>query len=124
MWTTDRRIDAPADAVWQILTDLSAWPVWGPTVTGAELSDGGPFRLGSRGKVWTPVGVPLPFEINDFQPGSMWAWKVGGIPATRHGVDPMGDGCRVWMSAPAWGPAYVPVLAIALRRIEHLATAR
>lgn len=119
MWTTSRRIDAHADIVWRILTDLDAWPVWGPTVSAAE-SDG-PLRLGARGRVWTPVGVPLPFEITDFRSGHSWAWKVAGIPATHHGVDPAGSGCRVWMSAPAWAPAYLPVLAIALRRIEGLA---
>ncbi|PRC49844.1 polyketide cyclase, partial [Mycobacterium sp. ITM-2017-0098] len=31
--------------------------------------------------------------------------------------------CRVWMSAPFWAPAYLPVLAIALRRIGEMASA-
>jgi len=80
-------------------------------------------QLGSRGTVWTAVGVPLPFEITEFQPGGMWAWKVGGVAATKHGVEPAGTGARVWMSSPVWAPAYLPVLAIALRRIEGLVTA-
>jgi hypothetical protein len=37
-------------------------------------------------------------------------------------VDPDGDGCRAWMSAPVWAPAYLPVLGIALRRIDRMAT--
>lgn len=125
MWTVARHIDAPADAVWRILTDLEAWPEWGPTVAGAEL-DGAAFELGATGRVWTPVGVPLPFTITDLEPGRSWAWRVAGVPATHHGVEPSGvepsgAGCRAWMSAPVWAPAYLPVLAVALRRIERMA---
>jgi uncharacterized protein YndB with AHSA1/START domain len=120
MWTVSRQIDAPAMTVWNILTDLDRWPDWGPTVSGAELDEDGPLRLGSRGRVWTPVGVPLPFEVDQFRAGSSWAWEVGGIPATSHGVEPDGEVCRLWMSSPVWAPAYLPVLAIALRRIEGL----
>jgi hypothetical protein len=120
MWTVSRRIDAQAETVWNILTELVYWPKWGLTVSGAALDDAGPLRLGSKGKVWTPVGVPLPFEIDEFEPGRMWSWKVAGVPATKHGVNPEGNGCRVWMSSPVWAPAYLPVLAVALRRIDQL----
>jgi uncharacterized protein YndB with AHSA1/START domain len=119
MWTVSRRIQTPVDAVWQLLVDLEDWPRWGPTVQRAEL-DGGVLTLGTKGRVWTPVGLPRPFEITEFVPGRSWAWQVAGVPATRHGVDPEGDGCRAWMSAPLWAPAYLPVLAIALQRIEAM----
>lgn len=105
--------------MWQILTDLDAWPKWGPTVAKAEL-DGAGFELGATGRVWTPVGVPLPFVISELDQGRTWAWNVAGVPATRHGVEPLDDGSRVWMSAPVWAPAYLPVLAIALRRIDAM----
>lgn len=121
MWTVSRDIPAPADTVWRILTDLDAWPRWGPTVSGATL-DGAGFVRGAAGRVWTPVGIPLPFTISELEPGRSWGWRVAGVPATRHGVEPDGPGCRAWMSAPLWAPAYLPVLALALRRIEQLAT--
>lgn len=111
-----RQIDAPADTVWRILVDLDAWPRWGPTVAGANL-DGGEFGLGATGRVWTPIGIPVPFVISDIDFGRSWGCHVAGVPATRHGVDPRDRGCRAWMSA----PAYVPVLEIALRRIERIA---
>jgi uncharacterized protein YndB with AHSA1/START domain len=120
MWTVDRHIHAPAHVVWRILVDLDAWPRWGPTVAGAEL-DGTAFDLGATGRVWTPVGVPLPFTITELDPGRSWAWRVAGLPATRHGVEPDGASCRAWMSAPVFAPAYLPVLAVALRRIEKMA---
>jgi hypothetical protein len=118
--TVVHEIDAPAADVWRVLTDLDAWPRWGPTVARAELAAPGPVRLGARGRIWTPVGVPLPFEISEFDAGRRWGWKVAGIEATRHGVDPDGTGSVAWMSAPLWAPAYLPVLAVALRRIEKM----
>jgi uncharacterized protein YndB with AHSA1/START domain len=120
VWTTSRHIDAPPATVWDILTDLDLWPRWGLTVARADV-EGGLLTLGTKGRVWTPVGVPLPFEITEFVPGVRWAWSVAGVPATKHGVDPDGDGARAWMSAPAWAPAYLPVLALALHRIDGMA---
>ncbi|WP_235672690.1 SRPBCC family protein [Mycolicibacterium hodleri] len=113
----------PVDSVWRVLTDLDAWPQWGPTVQRAELDDPGPLRLGSRGKVWTPIGVALPFEITEFDDGRVWAWKVAGVPATRHVVTPHSQGCRASFGVPLWAPAYLPVCALALKRIENLARA-
>jgi hypothetical protein len=115
-----RPVKASANTVWDLLVDLEAWPRWGLTVARAEL-DGELLTLGAAGRVWTPVGVALPFVITEFVPGVRWAWSVAGVPATKHGVDPHGDGARVWMSAPVWAPAYLPVLEIALRRIEGMA---
>lgn len=122
VWTVSRKIAAPADVVWHLLIDLKAWPRWGPTVAGAELAGGG-FESGATGRVWTPVGVPLPFTITELDPGRSWGWRVAGVPATRHGVEPDAGGCRAWMSAPVWAPAYLPVLAVALKRIDEIATA-
>ncbi len=122
MPTVERKLAAPAEAVWRLLTDLDAWPQWGPSVQRAELAEPGPLRQGSHGKVWTPVGVALPFTITEFDFGRHWAWRVAGVPATKHGVDPEARGCGVWMSAPVWAPAYLPVLAVALRRIEAMAS--
>lgn len=115
-----RDVAAPPDRVWALLVDLDAWPRWGPSVSRAELDDD-ELHLGSRGRVWTPVGVPLPFEITSFDPGRSWAWRVAGIPATTHSVEPVGTGARVGMTAPLWAPVYLPVLALALRRIEGMA---
>ncbi len=123
MLTTTRTMAVPPAAAWRVLTDLDAWPQWGPSVRRAELTDPGPLRLGSRGKVWTPFGVALPFEITEFDDGHAWAWKVAGVPATHHTVAPLAGGCRVSFGVPMWAPVYLTVCALALKRIEGLATA-
>jgi hypothetical protein len=120
MPTVERTVAAPALVVWKVLTDLDAWPQWGPSVQHAELTEPGSLALGSQGRVWTPIGLALPFTITEFEPGRLWAWRVAAIPATVHGVDIVDGASRVWMSAPLWAPAYLPVLAIALRRIDEM----
>lgn len=121
MLAVERVAAVPPDAAWDVLTDLDAWPVWGPTVQGAELTDAGPLRLGSHGLVWTPIGLPLPFEVTEFDAGRSWAWKVAGVSATRHTVQPWDGGCRIAFGVPIWAPAYLTVCALALKRIEALA---
>jgi uncharacterized protein YndB with AHSA1/START domain len=123
MLTVDRILPAPADAAWKVLVDLDAWPQWGPSVRRAAVD--GPAATstlgpGSTGKVWTAVGVALPFEITDWEPDRSWAWSVAGIPATTHAVTPTPAGCRVTFGVPVWAAAYVPVCVVALRRIEQL----
>ncbi len=124
MWTVKRTMAVAPRAAWNVLTDLDAWPQWGPSVQRAELSDAGPLRLGSRGTVWAAVGVPLPFEITEFDDGHRWAWKVAGTAGTRHTVEPHGSGCRVSFDVPIWAPIYLTVCAVALKRIEKIASDR
>jgi uncharacterized protein YndB with AHSA1/START domain len=119
MPSVSRHIAAPANAVWTVLVDIDAWPQWGPSVSGAEI-DGDELGLGATGRVYTPLGIALPFTVTEFEAGRSWAWSVAGVPATSHEVIPDGGGCRASMAAPWWAPAYVPVLAIALRRIEEM----
>ena len=123
MLTVDREIAAPAPAVWELLVDLDAWPKWGPTVRRAELdAPQTGLALGATGTVQTSLLVSVPFVVTEFDPGRLWAWKVAGVPATRHWVDPVGDRARVGMAVPWWSAPYVTVCSIALRRIDALLT--
>jgi Polyketide cyclase / dehydrase and lipid transport len=122
MPTVERHIAAPPAAVWNVLVDLDAWPQWGPSIQRAELAGTGPMALGSRGKVWTPFGLALPFEITEFDDHRYWAWAVGGVGATRHEVQPLDGGTRLAFGVPLWAPAYLSVCAIALRRIDRMVT--
>jgi uncharacterized protein YndB with AHSA1/START domain len=123
MLTVDREIAAPPAAVWDLLVDLDAWPRWGPSIRGASLDE--PHRelaLGVTGTVQTPLFVTVPFTVTEFEPGRQWAWKVAGVPATRHRVEPRGAGSRATMAVPWWATPYLTVCALALRRIDGLAT--
>lgn len=78
MPAVELHVAAPPASVWNVLVDLDAWPQWGPSVQRAEVDQPGPLRLGSHGRVWTPIGVPLPFTITQFDAGRSWAWEVAG----------------------------------------------
>lgn len=120
--SVDRRIPAPPEVVWRLLTDIGEWPRWGPSVRRAALDDGATrISAGARGTVWTAVGFPVRFTITEFEPGRRWAWKVAGVTATGHDVIPEGGGCRVRFDVPWFATAYLPVCAAALARIERLA---
>ena len=117
----DRDIPAPPDAVWDVLVDIAAWPIWGPSVRNVSLRDGATeLGLGVRGDVWTAVGVRMGFVITEFDPGHRWSWSVAGVPAAGHQVSVTRAGCRVRFEAPWWATGYLPVCAVALRRIEKM----
>ena len=116
-----REIDAPAEVLWHLLTDLERWPDWGPSVRSAAL-DGENLERGATGTVTTAVGIDLNFEITDHADGSSWAWKVAGIPATHHRVEPLGPNrCRVGFGVPWAATPYLAVCELALRRLEVMA---
>ena len=116
-----REVDAPAERLWSLLTDLDAWPRWGPTVRSARV-DGG-FGLGARGTVTTLAGLALPFEITELDDGVRWAWRVAGVEATDHTVTAIGpDRCRVGFGVPWPAAPYLAVCRLALARLDRLAT--
>lgn len=121
LWV-DQTIDAPAERVWDLLTNTAAWPEWGPTVRSATL-DGEELEAGATGTVRTSVGFELPFEITEFETGRRWSWKVGGVPATSHEVEPLSpERCRAGFGIWWAGAPYLAVCRLALCRIERLAT--
>lgn len=116
-----REIDAPAQVAWRLLTDLSRWPEWGPSVRAARL-EGDSFGAGARGRVTTALGFDLPFEVTGFEDGRSWSWSVAGIPATDHRVEPLDDGrCRVGFGVPAIAFPYLAVCHVALARLAEMA---
>lgn len=119
--SVSRGIASPPEVVWHLLTDVAQWPRWGPSVAGASVP-GGRISAGARGTVRTAVGLSLPFEVTRFEAGRSWAWRVAGVPATTHRVTPTDGGCVVTFGVPWWAPGYLVVCAVALVRIERIAS--
>ncbi|WP_411963337.1 SRPBCC family protein [Haloferax sp. YSMS24] len=116
-----RAVSAPARVAWDVLCSVDDWPEWGPSVSAVRGVDGR-IEAGSEGEVRV-AGVWVPFTIetcDDFR----WTWRVAGIPATGHRVSAVGvDRCEVAFEIPLAASPYAVVCAVALRRIERLATA-
>jgi uncharacterized protein YndB with AHSA1/START domain len=118
--TVDRTVRAPAETVWEILTDTERWPEWGPSVRAVTASDR-VVRTGTTGRIETPVGISVPFGVTTCEP-YVWRWDVARVPATGHRVEPLDDRrCRVIFELPVLAAGYAPVCQRALDRIATLA---
>jgi len=110
-----RTVDAPVEVVWDVLTDTTRWPDWGPSITAVESPDRY-VRSGSRGRVRALGAVWLPFEIASCE-NYRWTWSVAGIEATGHFADTHPVGAVVGFEMPVLAAAYVPVCWRACARI-------
>lgn len=120
VWVS-RRIEAPAETLWQLLVDPSVWPAWGPSVRSATVA-GGELAAGATGVVDAVGGIRLPFEITHFESGRRWAWSIAGVAATDHVVEPLDGGCLVRFGTPWPAAAYLGVCRRALARLDRIAT--
>jgi len=120
--TPEIEIEAPADRVWALLTEFRYWPVWGPSVRAVE-SEALAVAPGVTGRVQTPFGLWLPFEITDFESQRYWGWTVGGMRATGHRLTPLSDvRTKVAFTMPRLLIPHKFVVARGLRRLKSVAS--
>lgn len=69
-------IDAPAQRVWEILTDTTSWPQWDPN---CERIEGDGSVTGSRIKVFTRLkpGVGFRVQVQEVVPHQRLVWGAG-----------------------------------------------
>ena len=113
-------IDAPAEAVWAVLTDLAAYPEWNPFIVRA---DGGVTVGASLSLVMQPVGArrttvrPTVLEV---EPGRRLRWRgrlgLAAVFDADHSItlDEQAGGVRL-TQAEAFRGLLVPFLARSLR---------
>lgn len=77
-YTSSTTIHAPADRVWQILTNTAAWPEWDPN---CERIDGDGAAPGARIKVFTRLkpGVGFSVKVQEVEANRRMVW-TGGMP--------------------------------------------
>ena len=106
--------------VWELITDTSQWPRWGPTVKRVHFPERF-IRKGSSGRVLTAFGIWLPFVIDEYEHASYWSWKVATIKASGHRVQASEyGGSNLWFDVPMIAAPYAAVCQMALGRIENL----
>jgi hypothetical protein len=119
-FAVSRTLSATVDTVWRLIVDTQMWNQWGPSVRNVQCRDRF-IRKGSLGRIQTPLRIWVPFVVDRFEPFSYWDWRVGGIPATGHRVEPEGcRRCRLSFSFPPWAAPYAFVCQLALKRIDRL----
>jgi uncharacterized protein YndB with AHSA1/START domain len=88
-------IEAAPETVWNLHTDVDAWPGWRSDVNSAQLTD--PFGIGSSFR-WQTAGLHITSTITQVLPGSRTTW---GGPADSI------DGVHVWEFMPRYGGVLV-----------------
>jgi uncharacterized membrane protein len=82
-------IDAPADVVWTVFSDVERWPEWTASVTRLRALDGPELAVGKRYEIKQPRMPKLVWEVTDIEPGASWTWvqrSPGGLTVARHDV--------------------------------------
>lgn len=83
MIEVDRLIDASADRVWTLVSDLEAWDRMLPTMQQVRRLDGdGPVRAGARFEVRQPGLPKAVYEVTEWRPGAGFTW-VSSSPGVR-----------------------------------------
>ncbi|MCV7216589.1 SRPBCC family protein [Mycobacterium crocinum] len=91
-------IDAPADLVWEVFTDVEHWPDWTASVTTLRGLDGAQLAVGRRFEIKQPRMPKLVWTVTELEPGTSWTWvqrSPGGVTSARHDVAPAAGGTTV-----------------------------
>lgn len=115
-----RRYPIAPSIIWDIITDTTKWPLWGPTVKGVQYPERF-IHKGSKGRVLTVLNVWLPFDIVEYEHARFWTWKVASVRATGHRIRAVDGGyCDLWFDVPLLAAPYTLVCRLALGRIGNL----
>jgi hypothetical protein len=118
--SVERRIRSSPDRAWDLITDTTRWPQWGPSVTNVFCPDRY-IRRGTRGRIRLPIGLTVPFQVTEYSHRAFWGWKVAGLPATGHRLLSLGDNaCRIRFDMPVYWLPYIVVCKAALKRIAAI----
>lgn len=94
-------IAAPAERVWQVMSDTKRWHEWTPSVTRVKRLEEGPLAVGSRAVIRQPKFPPALWKVIAIEPGRSFTW-VSVAPGLRvighHSVEPMNAGSRATLS--------------------------
>jgi len=88
-------IHAPIETVWDIQTDVAAWPSWQPDVDGAQAD--GPLAVGSVFR-WQTAGLDITSTVEEVNGPRriVWGGPAQGIVAVHvWTLDPQEDGVLV-----------------------------
>jgi uncharacterized protein YndB with AHSA1/START domain len=87
-------IAAPREAVWRVLSNVSAWPGWTPTVLTVEALDAPELEVGHRFRVHQPKLRPAIWTVTAVDPPARFTWEsrmLGLVMTADHSVDVIAD---------------------------------
>jgi uncharacterized membrane protein len=114
-------INAPAERVYEVMSDTDRWQEWTPSVTSIKRLDTGPFVVGSRAVIRQPKFPPALWTVTaiDGRKSLTWMNRAPGIKViAHHSIDATGDRSRATLSLRYEG-FLAGLLARMTRRITH-----
>jgi uncharacterized membrane protein len=115
-------IDAPQQRVWDVLSDLEAWPRRIDTVEAVELLTPAPLAKGSRVRLKQPKLPEGVWDVTVWDAPSYFEWtqKTGGITSVAgHRVEALGEGrARLTLTLDMRG-FLIPVMALFYRGLTN-----
>lgn len=115
-------IDAQQERVWEVLSDLEAWPRRIETVDVVELLTPAPMSQGSRIRLKQPKLPEATWDITVWDAPSYFEWrqKSGGITSVAgHRVEMLEEGrSRLTLSLDMRGPL-IPVIGLFYRGLTN-----
>ncbi|MEV4166271.1 SRPBCC family protein [Nonomuraea dietziae] len=99
----DTVIDAPLSRVWDLHTDVNAWPSWQTDITTASASSDGPLAVGSVFH-WSTFGLDIDSTVYAIEPGRriLWGGPAHGITGVHEWTFTERDGRTVVQTAESW----------------------
>ena len=94
-------INAAADRVYDVMSDIERWHEWTPSVTRITRLDLGPFAPGSRALIRQPKFPPALWTVTaiDGKRSFTWLNRAPGITVTaHHAIDTVGRVSRATLS--------------------------
>jgi len=105
---TSIEIDAPQQRVWEVLTDIEAWPQRIETVDSVELLTPTPITVGSRVRLRQPKLPEGTWDVTVWDAPAAFEWtqkSVGATSVAGHRVGPLGaDRARLTVTLDLRGP--------------------
>ena len=115
-------IEAPQQRVWDVLTDLEAWPRRIETVDAVELLTPAPITTGSRVRLKQPKLPEGTWDITAWDAPSFFEWtqkETGTTSIAGHRVEALGEGrSRLTLTLDMRG-LLVPVMAVLYRKLTN-----
>ncbi|WP_147944135.1 SRPBCC family protein [Microbispora sp. CSR-4] len=100
-------IDAAAERVWRVMTDVTRWPEFTPTMTAIEPLGDGPLGIGGRFRIKQPGLPPMVWQGTEFTDGASFTWQATGGGVTTvgtHVLTPRENGVSVRLGIDQSGP--------------------
>ncbi len=115
-------IDAPQQRVWDVLSDLEAWPQRIETVDSVELLTPAPIAKGSRVRLKQPKLPEGTWDITAWDAPSYFEWtqkETGTTSVAGHRVEALGEGrARLTLTLDMRG-LLIPIMALFYRKLTN-----